>query len=100
MRLDSKNPLALAFYAEILVDQQRWDQAAQYIQPAVELGQQYMDVHRVYGQYLESIGSYSQAIEEYQKALDINPNLTFLYISIGQNFRTLGFKSLIRAEQD
>jgi tetratricopeptide (TPR) repeat protein len=100
LRLDNKNPLALAFYSEILVDQQRWDQASQYILPAVELGQQYMDVHRVYGQYLESISSYSQAIEEYQKALDINPNLTFLYISIGQNFRTLGFKSLITAEQN
>ena len=50
---DSQNPLALAYYAEILVDQQKWAQAEQYILQAVELGPQVMDVHRVYG-YLES----------------------------------------------
>jgi len=59
-----------------------------------------MDVHRVYGQYLESIGEYTQAIEEYKNALKINPNLSFLYISIGQNYRTLGFKSPLGAQQD
>jgi len=53
--LDDKNPLAYAFYVEILVDQQKWDQATQFIQSALQLGPQVMDVHRVYGQYLESI---------------------------------------------
>jgi len=86
---NSQNPLALAFYAEILIDEQKWSQAEQYIQSALQLGPQVMDVHRVYGYYLESIKYYSQAIEEYQKALTINPNLTFLYISIGHNYRAL-----------
>ena len=86
---NSQNPLALAFYAEILIDEQKWSQAEQYIQSALQLGPQEMDVHRVYGYYLESIKYYSQAIEEYQKALAINPNLTFLYISIGHNYRAL-----------
>ena len=40
LSLDSQNPLALAFYAEILVDEQKWNQADQYIQPALELGPQ------------------------------------------------------------
>jgi tetratricopeptide (TPR) repeat protein len=93
LQLDNKNSLALAFYAEILIDQQKWTQAEQYILQAVDLGPQVMDVHRVYAAYLESIGDYRQAIEEYQQALQINPNLTFLYISIGQNYRTLAFKS-------
>jgi tetratricopeptide (TPR) repeat protein len=86
---NSQNPLALAFYAEILIDEQKWSQAEQYIQSALQLGPQVMDVHRVYGYYLESQKFYSQAIEEYQKALAINPNLTFLYISIGHNYRAL-----------
>jgi tetratricopeptide (TPR) repeat protein len=86
---NSQNPLALAFYAEILIDEQKWSQAEQYILSALQLGPQVMDVHRVYGYYLESIKYYSQAIEEYQKALVINPNLTFLYISIGHNYRAL-----------
>jgi tetratricopeptide (TPR) repeat protein len=99
LSLNSQNPLALAYYAEILIDQQKWDQATLYIQPALQLGAQVMDVHRVYGYYLESTANYSQAIEEYQKALAINPNLTFLYISIGHNYRTLAFNSTNPAQQ-
>ncbi|HEY5269511.1 MAG TPA: tetratricopeptide repeat protein [Anaerolineales bacterium] len=87
--LNHENPLALAFYAEILIDEQKWTQAEPNIQSALQLGPQVMDVHRIYAYYLESNKYYSQAIEEYQKALTINPNLTFLYISIGHNYRTL-----------
>jgi tetratricopeptide (TPR) repeat protein len=99
LSLNSQNPLALAYYAEILVDEQKWNQAELYIKPALEIGPQVMDVHRVYGYYLESTTNYRQAIEEYQKALDINPNLTFLYITIGHNYRTLAFLSTLPAQQ-
>ena len=96
---NGQNPLALAYYAEILVDEQKWTQAGQNIQNAISLGPQLMDVHRVYAYYLESSRNYGQAIEEYQKALAINPNLTFLYISIGLNYRTLALNSLPGAQQ-
>jgi tetratricopeptide (TPR) repeat protein len=96
---NGQNPLALAFYAEILVDEQKWTQAGQYIQNAIGIGSQLMDVHRVYGYYLESNKNRNQAIEEYQKALAINPNLTFLYISIGLNYRTLALDSPRGAQQ-
>ena len=99
LALNSQNPLGLAYYAEILIDQQKWDQAALYIKPAAQLGPNVMDVHRVYGYYLESTANYSQAIEEYQKALAIDPNLTFLYITIGHNYRTLAFLSTLPAQQ-
>lgn len=97
---DSQNALALAYYAEIKIDQLQWLQAEQYIQPALSLGNDSMDVHRVYGYYLESTMNYNQAIVEYQRALEINPNLTFLYISIGVNYRTLAFKSAPGAGQN
>jgi tetratricopeptide (TPR) repeat protein len=100
LSLNSQNPLALAFYAEILVDELKWNQAELYIKPALELGPQVMDVHRVYGYYLESTSNYQEAIDEYQKALDLDPNLTFLYITIGHNYRTLAFLSTITAQQD
>ncbi len=99
LSLDSKNALALAFYAEILIDQQKWTQAEQYINQALQYGSDLMDVHRVYAYYLESTLNYRQAIEEYQAALQINPNLTFLYISIGQNYRTLALRSTSPAQQ-
>ncbi len=96
---DSKNPLAQAYYAEILIDQQKWAQAEQYIKTALELGPQVMDVHRVYGYYLESTLDYRGAIEEYQTALKINPNLTFLYISIGLNYRVMALRNTLPDQQ-
>jgi tetratricopeptide (TPR) repeat protein len=48
-----------------------------------------MDVQRVYGYVLESLGQYRLAIEKYRQAVTLNPNLTFLYIFIGRNFRSL-----------
>lgn len=89
LQLDPNNGLALAFYAEVLVDQQEWTQADEYVKQAVELDPDLMDAHRVRGYVQESLGYYNTAIEEYLKAAAINPNLTFLYISIGLNYRSL-----------
>ena len=91
--LDPNNYLALAFYAEVLLDQQKWSQAEQHARTAVELAPDVMDTHRVYATLLESFGQYRVAIEEYEKAAEINPNLTFLYINIGLNYRTLAVRS-------
>jgi tetratricopeptide (TPR) repeat protein len=91
--LDSTNTLALAFYAEILVDQQKWTQAETNIQQALERDSTLMDVHRVYASVLESFGQYNQAIQEYDKAIAITPNLTFLYLRAGANYRRLAFAS-------
>jgi tetratricopeptide (TPR) repeat protein len=99
IQIDGKNPLALAFYAEILIDEQKWTQAEPNIQSALLLGPQVMDVHRVYAYYLESIRDYLQAIKEYQQSLTVNPNLTFLYISIGHNFRALALNSPLGPQQ-
>lgn len=96
LQLDNQNTLALAFYAEILVDQQKWSQAEQNILQALERedAASLMDVHRVYAYVLESLGLYNQAIQEYDKAILISPNLTFLYLRAGANYRRLGFGSL------
>jgi tetratricopeptide (TPR) repeat protein len=90
---DPDNYLALAFYAEVLLDQQKWSQAEQHARTAVELAPDVMDTHRVYAIVLETFGQYRVAIEEYEKAAAINPNLTFLYINIGLNYRTLAVRS-------
>jgi len=89
LQLDNRNALAIAFRAEILADQLRFDQATQLAQQAVALEPNSMDTHRVYAYVLESTRYYSQAIEEYKAAAEIEPNMTFLYISIGQNYRQL-----------
>lgn len=81
--------MALAFYAEVLLDQQKWSQAEQHARTAVELAPELMDTHRVYATLLETFGQYRVAIEQYEKAAAINPNLTFLYIRIGVIYREL-----------
>jgi tetratricopeptide (TPR) repeat protein len=89
LQLDNTNTLALAYYAEILIDQQKWLQAQQYITQAVESSPNLMDVHRIMGYVQESLGDYLAAIESYEKAVELMPNLTFLYIRIGLNYRVL-----------
>jgi tetratricopeptide (TPR) repeat protein len=93
LQLDNQNTLALAFYSEILVDQQKWDQSLQVINQAIaqasQRGEETMDIHRVNAYVNESLGNYDVAINEYKAALKITPNLTFLHISVGLNYRQL-----------
>src|SRR5512139_4129687 len=90
-QLDNTNTLALAYYAEILIDEQRWDQAELVMQQVFERpdADQLMDVHRINAYLLETLGQYNRAIAEYEKAITIDPNFTFLYIRIGANYRRL-----------
>lgn len=87
--LDPENGLALAFYAEVLLDQQKWSQAEQNAKKAVAIAPDSMDAHRVYATVLESLGQYRSAIEQYLKAAEISPNLTFLYVYVGRNYLSL-----------
>ena len=95
-QIDPENALALAYYAEILADEQKWTQAEKYAAQAVTRDPGSMDTHRVYGYVLETLGKYNSAIQQYQEAVRISPNMTFLYLRIGQNFRE-GIKNPDRA---
>jgi tetratricopeptide (TPR) repeat protein len=88
--LAGSDPLALAFRAELLVDQQNYGQAQDTIDQALGLEADLMDVHRVHGTVLESTGNYRAAIEAYERAAAINPSFTLLYLRIGANYRRLG----------
>jgi tetratricopeptide (TPR) repeat protein len=87
--LDPENGLALAYYAEVLLDQQKWAQAEQNAEKAVAIAPDSMDAHRVYATVLESLGQYRSAIEQYLRAAEISPNLTFLYVYVGRNYLSL-----------
>jgi tetratricopeptide (TPR) repeat protein len=89
LQIDNRNTLALAYYAEVLVSQKKWNQAQQYISQAVERDPTLMDVHRIQAFTYETLGEYSLAIQEYQKAIDLMPNYTYLYIAIGRIYRHL-----------
>ena len=100
LQFDNTNAYALAYLAELLVDNQRWTQAQQYIAQALEGDPTLMDVHRINAYVLESIAAYPQAIEEYKIAISIMPNLNFLYISLGANYRKLANLSVIESERN
>lgn len=91
LQLDNTNTLALAYYAEILVDQMNLNQAQQYIQQAVARDPDLMDVHRIQAYTYETMGgnNYNLAIQEYQKAIELMPNYTYLYIAVGRIYRYL-----------
>src|SRR4030042_5414121 len=91
--IDPENATALAYYAEVLLDQQKWDQAQEYASQAVELAPDSMDAHRVLGTVLEAWGYYRDAIDEFIKASQITPNLHFLYLRIGLGYRQLALAS-------
>jgi tetratricopeptide (TPR) repeat protein len=95
LQRDNTNTLALAFYAEVLLDQQKWTQAEQYVDQALQRADaaELMDVHRVYAYLLETLGQYNLAITEYDKAIAIEPNFTFLYLRAGANYRRLALES-------
>ena len=94
INLDPTNTMALAFYSEILIDEQRLDQAQLNINRALEKGMNLVDVHRIYAYLLESQQQYPEAIDEYKKAIAIAPNMTFLYQRIGANYRAMAFNSV------
>jgi tetratricopeptide (TPR) repeat protein len=96
LQLDSQNPLALAFYAEVLADRQKWLQAEKFATQAVDTGPELMDTHRVRGYVMETLAQYNEAIKEYLEAARIAPNMTFLYLRIGANYRE-GIKNADRA---
>ncbi len=93
LQLDNSNTIALAYYAEILIDQQKWTQADQYIKQALQQDDTLMDVHRVHALVLETLQQYNLAIEAYDRAIAIAPNMTFLYLRAGANYRRLAFES-------
>ena len=91
LQLDNSNTLALVYYAEVLLDQQKWDQADLTIKQALAQDDTLMDVHRVNAAVLETFGQYNLAITEWDKAIAIEPNFTFLYTRAGANYRILAF---------
>ena len=92
---NSRNPLAYAIYSEILLAQSNYVRAEQMLSQALEYGtsgdepDMMFDVYRVQGILLESYGQYRSAIDAYNRALEFSPNMTFLQIRIGVNWRQI-----------
>lgn len=88
-----RNAIAYAFYSEILLNQMNYERSEQMLRQAIEYGaddpESMFDVYRVQGNVLESYGQYRSAIDAYERALALSPNMTFLQIRIGVNWRQI-----------
>ena len=78
---------AYAYLAEAYADAGRWFEATDTAQTALRLDDQSVDVHRNYGYVLERQGNYWMAVAEYEKALEIHPNLAYIHVTLGRNYR-------------
>lgn len=97
LELDPNNALAHAYYAELLADQYLAGTGALDVVErmsaesnlALSLAGALMESHRARGYVLEATGNPDQALQEYQAALAITPNLADLYLSLGRIYRSL-----------
>src|SRR5215208_1375367 len=94
--LDPNNALAHAYYVEILVDSNSFDnygKAAEESKKALALDSNLMEARRARGYILSTLGSegnnYELAVQEYRAAIELNPNIPLLRIELGQNLRML-----------
>ena len=87
---DETNTQAQIYYAEIMIDRYRFEPAQSALQQVLQKAPDMWEAHRVNGLYLENQARYLDAIKEYEKAVELSPNMTFLYIKLGRSYRSMG----------
>ncbi|MBN1119636.1 MAG: tetratricopeptide repeat protein [Anaerolineae bacterium] len=88
--VDPNYAIAQSYYAEALVDLDRWDQALEAIEYAVEQEPESFDIRRDYGYVLESLGNYEESAAEYEMAVQLHSRLPFIRVSLARIYRVLG----------
>jgi tetratricopeptide (TPR) repeat protein len=86
---DPKYPEGHAYLAEIYAAQDDLENAVVSIQKALALDPNRVEVLRAYGTVLESQGKYTDAAEAYRQAIARAPNVAYLYLLLGQAYRTI-----------
>ncbi|HJR81352.1 MAG TPA: tetratricopeptide repeat protein [Anaerolineales bacterium] len=96
IELDPNNAVAHAYYAEILVDSgsfENYAKAAEESRIALALDPNALETRRARAYILEATGSegnnYELALQQYQAAIEVHPNLPILHIELGRTYRVL-----------
>jgi tetratricopeptide (TPR) repeat protein len=92
LQLDPNNGLAHAYYTEILVNSESFDNVTKAIEEskvALALAPDTMEAHRARGILLEATQNYEEAIAEYNAAISFNGNIADVYLRLGLNYRAL-----------
>jgi tetratricopeptide (TPR) repeat protein len=92
LELDPSLALAHAYLAETLMDMDatgNWEEASAEAQTAVAASPGLMESHRAMGYVYYLTGNYTEALTEYQKAIDLHGKLEDLWIPLGNCYRAL-----------
>ncbi|MBI9047749.1 MAG: tetratricopeptide repeat protein [Anaerolineaceae bacterium] len=97
LELEPNNASAHAIYAEILAlqvndgvgDLGTKDKAIEESRIAKDLAPTLLESYRARGLVLEITGNYQEAALEFEAAININPNIADLHLSLGRNYRYL-----------
>jgi tetratricopeptide (TPR) repeat protein len=96
IELDDRNAIAHAYYAEILIDTglfENYDKAAEESRVAYALDPNLVETRRARAYVLENVGAdrynYELAVQEYEAAIQLNPNIPILHMELGRNLRFL-----------
>jgi tetratricopeptide (TPR) repeat protein len=104
LEIDPNNAIIQSYYVEILTDSgfDNYGTAAEQSRVALALDPNIVETHRARGYLLASvpdpvpnpdpITNLEEAVQEYDAAIQINPNLSLLYLEQGQNYRLLSLK--------
>jgi tetratricopeptide (TPR) repeat protein len=87
--LDPNLALTHAYYAEMLMDEDyaNWKTASTEARTALTLAPNLMESHRAMGYIYLMTANYSEALVEYQKAVDIHGKLADLWIKLGDCYQ-------------
>ena len=103
--LQPLNPHAAYYYAMTLVKSHKLassgpalDQAESLLRKAVRIDPSYVRAYLLLGNLHSQEHQYAKAVPEYQRALELNPNLPDTYYHLGQAYAQLGKNDLAQKE--
>lgn len=86
IELDPSYAESYAFLSEVYADQGDWIAARTTAQQAIDANFNSMDAHHNMGYALEIQGRYAQAVEFYENAIKLAPQLAPLYVNAGRSY--------------
>ena len=81
---------AFAYQSEILFDMGNYAQADEALATALLIDENNVDVQRIAGYLMEFRGYRDDAIQHYQKAIELEPNLALLHLALGRTYISTG----------
>ncbi|HEY9870284.1 MAG TPA: tetratricopeptide repeat protein, partial [Candidatus Obscuribacterales bacterium] len=77
-------------HAQRLIHSRRYPEAFDILNRALAIEPDCAEAHGFMGLALQNSGNPQQAIQAYQRALKLNPSMTFMYLNIGNCYLNLG----------